>query len=472
MGFLQKFLDFSNGILWGYLLIYLLLGAGVYFTIRTGFVQIRLFTRGIQEMLSGTKHGRPGDITPFQAFATGMASRVGTGNIAGVAIAISLGGPGAVFWMWMTALLGMASSVIESTLAQVFKVRDEGGLFRGGPAYYIEMGLGKRWLGTLFALSLLLAFGFAFNAIQANSIAAIVKSTYGIEPWIVGLFLVLLSAPAIFGGVRSIGAIAEYLVPFMALFYFALTLYVLARNLSEIPAVFELILKSAFGFGPAASGFAGYAISQAMMMGVKRGLFSNEAGMGSAPNAAATANTTHPATQGFLQMFGVFIDTIIVCTCTALLILLSGAFVPGDKIGGVELTQKALSAEVGVWGNHFLAIAIFFFAFSSVLGNYAYAEGNVAFIKGKRGVLTVFRLLVIGMVFFGAVAEVPLVWSLGDFSQALMAIINLASILLLSKIAFKVIRDYERQLRAGVKTPTFDRRKLPELESKLPRDVW
>lgn len=460
-----------NGRVWGYL-VYLLLGVGIYFTIRTRAIQLRLFRQGIREMLAGFKHRKPGDISPFQAFATGMASRVGIGNIAGVAIAISLGGPGAVFWMWMTALLGMASSVVECTLAQVYKKRHPDGTFRGGPAYYIKVGLGQQWLAVAFAISLLLSFGFVFNAIQSNAIATVMQETYGWAPWVVGLVLVAITAPIIWGGIREVGVVSEYMVPVMAGFYFILTLVVMAKSWTEIPGVFQLIVQSAFGFGPAAAGFAGYTIAQGMTMGVRRGLFSNEAGMGSAPNAAAAASTDHPATQGFLQMFGVFIDTIIVCSCTAFLILLSDAFVPGQAVEGVALTQNALAQELGPWSRHFLAVAIFFFAFSSVIGNYAYAEGNVDFLGKNRAVLFVFRCLVLGMVYFGAVAKVELVWQMGDLSQALMVVINLGAILALSGVAFKVLRDYEEQLRRGGARPTFSRDQIPGLKDKLTDDVW
>lgn len=472
MEILNQWLDYVNGHLWGSILVYLLLGVGLYFTIRTRFVQLRLFGQGIREMVAGFHHRNPGDISPFQAFATGMASRVGTGNIAGVAIAISLGGPGAVFWMWMTALLGMASSVVECTLAQVYKERHPDGTFRGGPAYYIRTGLGQRWLAVAFAISLLLAFGFVFNAIQSNAIATILQQTYGVEPWVVGLILVAVTAPIIWGGIREVAVVSEYMVPIMAIAYFGLTLVVMAKNWTEIPGVFQLIVQSAFGFGPAVAGFAGYSIAQGMMMGVRRGLFSNEAGMGSAPNAAAVANTDHPATQGFLQMFGVFVDTIVICSCTAFLILLSDAFTPGQSVEGVLLTQNALAGELGPWSRHFLAVAILFFAFSSVIGNYAYAEGNVDFLGKKRGVLVLFRCLVLGMVYFGAVAKVDLVWQMGDLSQALMVVINLAAILLLSGVAFKVLRDYENQLRSGAARPTFSHDRIPSLKGKLADDVW
>ena len=468
----NRLLEAFNGVVWGYALVYLLFGVGLYFTIRTGFAQLRLLPQGVREMLAGLRRRNPGDITPFQAFATGMASRVGMGNIAGVAVAISLGGPGAVFWMWMTAIFGMASSIIECTLAQVYKRRHPDGSFRGGPAYYIEQGLGSRGLALAFALSLLLAFGLVFNAIQSNAIATAMQETYNVSNWLVGVGLVVLTAPIIWGGIRKVGIVSEYMVPVMAAFYFALTLVVLVKNWTEIPAVFTLIVKSAFGFGPAAAGFAGYSIAQGMMMGVRRGLFSNEAGMGSAPNAAAAANTDHPVTQGLLQMFGVFIDTIVVCSCTAFVILLSDAFIPGQAVEGVRLTQNALAGEVGTWSKHFLAIAIFFFAFSSIIGNYAYAEGNVDFLGKSRFAVLGFRLLVLGMVYFGAVAKVDLVWQMGDVSQALMVGINLFAIAMLSGVAFKVLRDYEEQLRTGKGRPVFNPNRLGIHGRELNLDAW
>jgi len=467
MGTFNAFLETVNSYLWGNALAYLLLGAGMYFTVRTGAVQLRFFWQGVREMLGGMRHQTPGSISPFQAFATGMASRVGVGNIAGVAIAISLGGPGAVFWMWMTALVGMASSVVECTLAQVYKERQPDGTYRGGPAYYIRRGLGNGPLALAFAVAVLLAFGFAFNAIQSNTIASVLEQSYGWKPWAVGIVLVLISAPILGGGVRKVGLVAEFIVPVMAGFYFLLTLYVMGKNWMEIPGVLGLIVQSAFGFGPAVAGFAGYTVGQGMMMGVRRGLFSNEAGMGSAPNAAAMAETRHPATQGFLQMFGVFIDTILVCSCTAFLILLSGVFVPGQEVEGVRLTQNALQSEIGPWSRHFLALAIFFFAYSSIIGNYAYAEGNVTYLKNGRLPVRIFRLLVLGMVYLGAVAKVNLVWQLGDLSQALMVGINLIALLGLSKTALAVVQDFTAQRRAGVHLPVFNPKNVPGLQGTL-----
>jgi len=469
---INEFLDAVNTRVWGSVLVYLLLGAGLYFTVRTRAIQVRYFWQGIREMLGGMRHRKPGDISPFQAFSTGMASRVGVGNIAGVAIAISLGGPGAVFWMWVTALVGMASSVVECTLAQLYKERQPDGTYRGGPAYYIRRGMGNRPLALAFALSLLLAFGFAFNAIQSNTIASVLENSYGWKPWVVGGVLVAISAPILGGGVRQVGRVAEYMVPVMAGFYLLLTLYVMAIRWTEIPGVLGLIVKSAFGFGPAAAGFAGYTLAQGLTMGVRRSLFSNEAGMGSAPNAAAMAETEHPATQGFLQMFGVFVDTIVVCSCTAFLILLSGVFVPGQEVEGIRLTQNALLAEVGPWSRHFLALAIFFFAYSSIIGNYAYAEGNVTFLHSGRLVVWIFRLLVLGMVYLGAIAKVELVWQLGDLSQALMVAINLVAILSLSGTAVAVLKDFESQRRSGIPTPGFRWHQVPHIPGQPSREVW
>lgn len=466
------YLEAINGWLWGNTLAYLLLGAGLYFTVRTRGIQIRYFWQGVREMIGGTRRRNPGDISPFQAFATGMASRVGVGNIAGVAIAISLGGPGAVFWMWVTALVGMASSVVECTLAQVYKERQADGTFRGGPAYYIRRGLGNRPLALAFSVALLLAFGFAFNAIQSNTIADILQQSYGWKPWLVGAVLVLISAPILGGGVRKVGLVAEYLVPVMAGLYFLITLYVLAKNVTAIPVTFQLIVQSAFGFAPAISGFAGYTLAQGLTMGVRRGLFSNEAGMGSAPNAAAMATTDHPATQGFLQMFGVFIDTIVVCSCTAFLILLSGVFVPGQEMEGLRLTRHALEAQVGPWSRHFLAIAIFLFAYSSIIGNYAYAEGNVTFLNKRRAWVVIFRLLVLGAVYLGAVTKVELVWQVGDLSLALMITLNLIALLGLFGTARVVLRNFEAQRRQGVRHPTFFRQENDGIQGATADGVW
>ncbi|WP_298718309.1 sodium:alanine symporter family protein [uncultured Oceanisphaera sp.] len=470
---MDAIIGFINDLLWGTILIYLLLGAGIFFTLRLGFIQFRHFGH----MFSVLKHSRKSDaagISSFQALCTSLAARVGTGNLAGVAVALYLGGPGAIFWMWLIALIGMSTAFAESALAQLYKVKDEDGNYRGGPAYYMEKGLGMRWMGVLFAIFLIIAFGLVFNAVQANSISAAMDVAFGIPDWATGVALVLMAGVIIFGGLRSIARFAELVVPVMALAYLLIALVVVAMNITELPGVFSLIVKSAFGLDQAGGGAIGYAISQAMMNGIKRGLFSNEAGMGSAPNAAASATPypPHPASQGYVQMLGVFTDTIVICTCTASIILLSGQFEPGSGITGIELTQRALSHEVGDWGNTFIAIAILFFAFTSIVANYAYAENNLIFLEhSHKGGLLIFRLFVLGMVMFGAMGELPTIWAMADASMGLMALTNLAAILLLSGVVVKLARDYNDQRKLG-KVPSFDASKYPELHRQLEEGIW
>ncbi len=469
-GFVHALIDGINGVLWNYVLIALLLGTGAWFTLRFALIQLRAFPLSMR--MVGSKGDEPGGITSFQAFATGLASRVGTGNVAGVAVALTVGGPGAIFWMWVTAFVGMSSAFVEATLAQIFKVSHHDGTYRGGPAYYIQTGLRSRPFGVLFSLSLILAFGFVFNAVQANAIADAFHTSFGWNRAAVGAGLVVLTAPIIFGGIRRIAHVAQVIVPVMAIGYLALALYAVATHLAMLPGVLALIVKSAFGFEQAAGGLTGYAVSQALALGVKRGLFSNEAGMGSAPNTAATASTRHPVTQGLIQMLGVFVDTIVICSATAFVILLSGQYQIGNGMEGSALTQRAISSYVGDWGGVYLAVAIFFLAFSSVIGNYAYAEGNVEFITKKRGVVGLFRVAVLAMVMFGSVGHLPLVWAMADTSMGLMALINLVAILVLGKYAHAAWCDYQKQRAAGIADPVFTRKTIPALESVLPVDVW
>ena len=452
-------------------LVYVLLGAGLFFTVATGFVQFRLLGRSIKEMLGGRQQGDdPHGITPFQAFVTGLASRVGVGNIAGVAIAISSGGPGAVFWMWITALIGMSSAFVESSLAQLFKIRDyDNHHFRGGPAYYITQGLGQKWLGIVFALSLIFCFGFVYEAVQTNTIAVTAKAAWGWDEHAVGVALVIMTAPIIFGGIRRVSRFAEMLVPLMATLYLLMALYIIITNISLIPHVFGQIFSSAFKFEAAGGGLLGGLISQTMMIGIKRGLYSNEAGQGSAPNAAAAAEVKHPVSQGMIQMLGVFVDTIIVCSCTAFIVLVYQQ--PYGDLSGAELTQAAIVSQVGAWGADFLAIILFMFAFSTVIGNYAYAESNVQFIKNHWLLTALFRMLVLGWVYFGAVANVPLVWDMADMAMGTMAWINLVAILLLSPLAFLLLRDYTAKLKMG-KDPVFKLSEHPGLKRKIKSDIW
>ncbi|MCF4152166.1 alanine:cation symporter family protein [Dethiosulfovibrio sp. F2B] len=440
-------------------MVWLLLGTGIFYSLRLGLPQVRHFGHMFSVIFKGRKSAE-GGITPFQALCTGLAAQVGTGNLAGVATAIVSGGPGAIFWMWITALVGMATIFGEATLAQVFRVKSSDGTYRGGPAYYLEKGLGQRWMGVLFAFSIIVAMAFIFNAVQCNSIAAGLRGAFQLNELYVAITVIILTALVIFGGLRRIAQVAEVIVPLMAGLYILGSLYVVLTHISEIPAVFSLIFKSAFGPKQVAGGVLGHTVAMAFRYGVARGLFSNEAGMGSTPNAHATADVRHPARQGFTAMMGVFVDTILICTATAAIILLSGTVDSGKT--GVELTQLAVDATLGSWGPTFIAIALMFFAWTSILGNYYYGESNLMYIFpncGKSG-LTVYRLMVLGMLLFGATSSVPFVWELADFFNAIMALLNLVGILLLSGVVIKFMKDYENQIKAGIDDPVIDKEKF------------
>ncbi|WP_440056770.1 alanine/glycine:cation symporter family protein (plasmid) [Pseudoalteromonas sp. T1lg65] len=470
---MTEFLNIISGALWGHVLIYLLIAAGVFFTIRLGFIQFAQFPYMVKVMMH-SREGAQNGISSFQAFCTSLAARVGTGNMAGVGVALYLGGPGAIFWMWLIALIGMATSFAESCLAQLYKVKDDEGNFRGGPAYYMELGLNKRWMGILFSLCLILAFGLVFNAVQANSIAAAFEVAFDIPRHVMGVALVAASGLIIFGGLKTIARFAELVVPLMAVAYLLLALYICAINISQLPDVVAVIIKSAMGIEQAGAGAIGYAVMQAMLQGIKRGLFSNEAGMGSAANAAASAtpNPNHPASQGYVQMLGVFVDTIIICSATAALILLSGQLEPNSGLSGIELTQSALVEHVGEWGATFIAIAILFFAFTSIVANYSYAETNLLFLdQHAKKRMTVFRLCVLAMVMFGSMSELGLVWTLADISMGLMAIVNVVALFMLHKVVLWLAKDYRKQLKAG-KTPKLDPSTNPEVAKTLPKGIW
>lgn len=449
MEFIYDFISFNNTI-WSYVLIVILVAAGLYFTFRTKFVQFRMAGEMVRLLGegAGSSKGGQGGVSSFGAFCISTASRVGTGNLAGVALAIAAGGPGAVFWMWLIALLGSATAFIESTLAQIYKVKDKGG-FRGGPAYYMEKGLNKRWMGVLFAVLITICYGLVFNSVQANTLSLALESAYGMDRFWVGIVVAGLTAYVIFGGVQRIVKASEYLVPVMAGGYVLLALYIVVTNISELPAVIGLIFRSAFGFEQVAGGGLGAAI----MMGIKRGLFSNEAGMGSAPNAAAAADVTHPAKQGLVQALGVFVDTLLVCSATAFIVLFSSAYGTED-LTGIELVQAALANHIGSWAVGFVAIAVFLLAFTSVVGNYFYGETNIEFIKNSKKWLFLYRLAVVGMVLFGSVAKVAIVWDLADLFMAFMAITNLIAIVMLGRIAFDALKDYREQKRQG-RNPVF-----------------
>ncbi|WP_293709415.1 alanine/glycine:cation symporter family protein [uncultured Parabacteroides sp.] len=466
MDILNTWISAINDVLWSYILIIMLLGCAIWFSFKTRFVQFRMIKEMIKLLGDSTGKTKNGEkhISSFQAFAVSLASRVGTGNLAGVATAIAVGGPGAVFWMWIIALLGASSAFVESTLAQLYKRKGKDS-FIGGPAYYMERGLGLRWMGIFFAILISITFGFAFNSVQSNTICAAWEGAFGFDHRIIGGILTMLTILIIFGGIQRIAKVSSIIVPVMALGYVALALGIVLFNIGKLPAVLELIINNAFGWEQAIGG----SIGAALMQGIKRGLFSNEAGMGSAPNVAATADVSHPVKQGLIQTLGVFTDTLIICTCTAFIILFSGAPLDGS-VNGVQLTQHALTNEVGSVGSIFVAIAILLFAFSSIIGNYYYGEANIRFVTQKRSVLFTYRLLVGGMVMFGALASLDLAWSLADITMGLMTICNLIAISLLSRQAFLLLNDYITQKRKGIASPVFTKDSIPELKDKA--ECW
>lgn len=466
MDIFNAWISAINDVLWSYILIIMLLGCAIWFTFKTRFVQFRMIKEMIKLLGDSTGKTKNGEkhISSFQAFAVSLASRVGTGNLAGVATAIAVGGPGAVFWMWIIALLGASSAFVESTLAQLYKRRGKDS-FIGGPAYYMERGLGLRWMGVFFAVLISITFGFAFNSVQSNTICAAWEGAFGFDHRVIGGILTILTILIIFGGIQRIAKVSSIIVPVMALGYVALALGIVLFNIGKLPAVLELIIGNAFGWEQTIGGTVG----AALMQGIKRGLFSNEAGMGSAPNVAATADVSHPVKQGLIQTLGVFTDTLIICTCTAFIILFSGAPLDGS-VNGVQLTQHALTNEVGNIGSIFVAVAILLFAFSSIIGNYYYGEANIRFVTQKKSVLFTYRLLVGGMVMFGALASLDLAWSLADITMGLMTICNLIAISLLGRQAFLLLNDYITQKRKGIASPVFTKNSIPELKDKA--ECW
>ncbi|WP_320751724.1 alanine/glycine:cation symporter family protein, partial [Enterobacter roggenkampii] len=462
-----------NEVLWGSIMIYLLLGAGIWFTLRSGFIQFR-YIRKFGRSLKNSVTPQPGGLTSFQALCTSLAARLGSGNLAGVALAISAGGPGAVFWMWMTALLGMATSFAESSLAQLYKEKDKRGQFRGGPAWYMARGLGMRWMGVLFSLFLLLAYGLIFNTVQANSVAHAMRYAFSCPEWLAGLALASIVLLTISFGLKGIARLMQWLVPIMALLWVAASLFVAALHLDQVPGVLATIVKSAFGWREAASGALGYTFSQALMAGFQRGMFSNEAGMGSTPNAAAAASSwpPHPAAQGIVQMIGVFTDTIIICSASAMILLLAGPVPHASGTVGIQLLQQALVTLTGGWGAGFVSLILILFAFSSIVVNYLYAENNLIFLKlDSRAAIGTLRLGVILMVVAGSLLSMPLVWQLADIIMALMAITNLTAILLLSPVVTLIARDYLRQRKLGV-PPVFDPARYPDIKAQLAPGTW
>lgn len=465
----QGVLDAINDVLSNYVLVVLLLAAAIIFTITTRGVQFRMVGEMVRVLVrsgevqarthkDGGKH-----ISSFQAFMVSIASRVGTGNLAGVATAIAIGGPGAVFWMWIIAILGAATAFVESTLAQLFKVRGPHS-YLGGPAYYIQRGIGRRWWAVTFAVLITVTFGLAFNSVQSNTIAQAFERSFGIDPLWSGIALAVLAVAIISGGIQRIARFSQWAVPFMAIAYIILAMVVVALNITRIPEIFAMIVSNAFGIGQVAGGGLGVAV----IMGIKRGLFSNEAGEGSTPNAAATASVSHPVKQGLVQALGVYTDTLIICSCTAFIILCSGVY--GSGADGIVLTQESIDCQIpGQWGSAFVCVAIFFFAFTSIVANYYYGEANIAFIGRSRAAIIIYRAMVGGMVLLGAISSLGFVWGLADVTMALMTICNLAALAVLGKYAIRCMKDYRRQRREG-RDPVYRSTTIPEIADLT--DCW
>lgn len=456
-------LDVINDFLSGRVLIPLVLGLGTYFTIRSRFVQLRYFAHMISVLRDSSTTGNR-HLSSFQALTLSLAGRVGTGNIVGVGIAVSMGGPGAVFWMWMTALLGMSSSFFECTLGQLYKRCDENGQYRGGPSWYIQHGLGKRWLGIIAALLLLVTFGFAINGLESHAVSHSLNDAFGLSTSWSGLALSLLLGTVFMGGIKRIAAVADLLVPLKVIAYVGVTLYVIVLQIDQVPGALISIVKSAFGLDQAFGGLVGSAI----IMGVRRGVFSNEAGLGSAPNVACAAKVAHPISQGVVQAFSVFIDTIVICTCTALIILLSGFYTPGFEGDGITLAQNSLAEVVGNWGRMFISVVLALFVFTAMLYNYYLGENSLRFIiAAPRKSLIAYRLLVLMLVLWGAIEDLSTVLAFADITMTLLALVNLIAMALLFKVCMRVLDDYDEQRRAGTRTPVFNSSKFRDLDIDL-----
>ncbi|REL27448.1 alanine:cation symporter family protein [Thalassotalea euphylliae] len=464
---ISQWVGFINGYLWGSVLIYLLTGCGIWFSLRLKLIQLRHF-KHMFSLLKLSRNSSENGISSFQALCTSLAARVGTGNLMGVAVAISLGGPGAIFWMWLIAFFGMATAYAESALGQLYKEKDENNNFRGGPAYYMRKGINSPKLAITFSLCLFFGYGFVFSSVQANSITDAFQGSFGIDPLMSGIVITLLAAYIIIGGLRNIARFAELAVPFMGVAYVLVALFVIAINIEQIPAILMQIVGSAFGWQEAGGGVVGAAI----IHGVQRGLYSNEAGMGSSPNAAAAAEPMphHPASQGYIQSLAVFFDTMVICTCTAIIILLAGDSL--DGVMGIQLTQQALALQVGSWGAEFITLAILFFGFTSIVANFAYADNNLKYLKLDNPFGRWFlRIGFLAMLVFGSSASLPQVIALADMATGLMTVVNVTALFLLSKVVVRITKDYQAQLSKG-QLPTFEANEETEKSLGLTQGVW
>lgn len=465
---MTEFISVLNDYLWAKLIVIFLVAIGLFLTVYLGFLQIRFFPEMVRLLGDGRKNKDKDKktVSSLQAFMIGMAARIGTGNIAGVATAVALGGPGAVFWMWLIALIGSASAFVESTLAQVYKVKD-GDSWRGGPAYYMEKALGNRKLGIIFSILITLSFGLIFNAVQANTIAASIDNEFGISTSTTAIVLAIITAIIIFGGVHSVAKFSTVLVPIKAGVYIVLALWVMIANFDILPNVFGAIFsEGVFTFKQMFGGVMGAAV----LHGIRRGLFSNEAGMGSAPNAAATADVTHPVKQGFIQALGVIVDTFIICSSTAMIVLVSGVY-KTSELTGIPLTQESLRVSLGDFAATFVSISVFLFALSTIMGNYYYGESNISFMKNSKKTIYLYRFAVIGMVLFGALYSAELIWSLADIFMGLMVLVNLYAITRLSKVAKALLMDYIAQKKKGL-DPVFHADSISELPGREHLEAW
>ena len=470
MAYLESLFGVIGDLTWGWSLIPILVVLGVFITALTGFVQFRYFKRMFRVLSSKNQSGDPNAISAREALLISVGGRVGGGNIAGVAVAITLGGPGAVFWMWAIALVGMATSLVECSLAQLYKRREPDGAFRGGPARSIIHGLGEdyRWLAALYAVCLIAAFGIGFNAFQGNTVAGAVQDSLGIERYITGGLLAVVAGFIVFGGIHRIAKAADVVVPIMAVSYILMALVIILMNIGSVPGVLATIFANAFGFEEAVGGGMGAAIAQ----GLRRGLFSNEAGLGSAPNVAATADVRHPISQGITQSFSVFIDTIFICSCTAFVILLGDVYTPGaESVDGIVLTQQSLVSHLGAWSQYLLSLMILLFAFSSIIYNYYLGENALTVITENPMAVQVLRVVVIAIVFIGATAPgATAVFFFSDPMMGILALVNLIAIMMLLPTCLRILRDFGNQLKSGIERPVFNPDDFPDLD--IDRTAW
>ncbi|UDJ81702.1 alanine/glycine:cation symporter family protein [Kosakonia oryzae] len=470
---MPEFFSFISEILWGSFMVYLLAAAGIWFAVRSQFVPFR-FLRDFGKSLKSNRTPQPNALTAYQALCLSMATRLGSGNLAGVAFALTSGGPGAVFWMWIAALIGMVISFAECSLAQLYKERDTEHQFRGGPAWYMARGLGMRWMGVLFSVFLLLTYGLVFNTIQSSAVARAMHFAWGVPGIVSGMVLALCVLFFIVRGLKPAARLMQWLVPVIGLAWILVSLCLSLWHANLLPGIFATIIKSAFGWQEAATGTMAYTLSQAMTSGFQRSMFANEAGLGSSPNVAAMAVSwpPHPVAQGIVQMIGVLTDTFLVCTASALVLLLPGMVPLSDAFGGIQQLQQAMTSLTGGWGAGFVACIVVLFAFTSIVANYIYAENNLIFLRcDSNRNLWLLRIGILLMVVIGTLSSVPLIWHIADVVMALMAMINLTAILLLSPVVRVLARDYLRQRKLGV-MPVFDPQRYPEIKRQLAPGSW